>query len=239
VYGCVILAIETDQTPGWGSAGEGTRGRLRETALALLVCDRVFIWNREGCVSLHDESMNRGRLISSTPSQLQGHLPVGDSEHLTCHPPRTARMPDASEVRAAWRPARPCELIAPTKQKAHEREFVGLILIRGRPCGIRTCDQRIKSPPQFRTKSTPYYDFCSAKAAKLNSKSPGRVNFLRIFAEQKADCCTRLKGSKARCLYRSRATSAGLSGRGAASRLQYFPSLSPAPTLSELNSRPK
>jgi hypothetical protein len=38
------------------------------------------------------------------------------------------------------------ELRAATKQKAHEREFVGLILIRGRPCGIRTCDQRIKSP---------------------------------------------------------------------------------------------
>jgi hypothetical protein len=34
---------------------------------------------------------------------------------------------------------------AARKQKAHEREFVGLILIRGRPCGIRTCDQRIKS----------------------------------------------------------------------------------------------
>jgi hypothetical protein len=32
------------------------------------------------------------------------------------------------------------------KQKAHEREFVGFLVIRGRPCGIRTCDQRIKSP---------------------------------------------------------------------------------------------
>jgi hypothetical protein len=37
------------------------------------------------------------------------------------------------------------ELRVSPKQKAHERKFVGLILIRGRPCGIRTCDQRIKS----------------------------------------------------------------------------------------------
>jgi hypothetical protein len=35
---------------------------------------------------------------------------------------------------------------ASRKQKAHEREFVGYLGIRGRPCGIRTCDQRIKSP---------------------------------------------------------------------------------------------
>jgi hypothetical protein len=32
------------------------------------------------------------------------------------------------------------------KQKAHEPKFVGLMGIRDRPCGIRTCDQRIKSP---------------------------------------------------------------------------------------------
>jgi hypothetical protein len=31
-------------------------------------------------------------------------------------------------------------------QKAHESKFVGFLVIRGRPCGIRTCDQRIKSP---------------------------------------------------------------------------------------------
>ena len=31
-------------------------------------------------------------------------------------------------------------------QKAHDREEVGFLVIRGRPCGIRTCDQRIKSP---------------------------------------------------------------------------------------------
>ena len=31
-------------------------------------------------------------------------------------------------------------------QKAHEPRFVGFLMILGRPCGIRTCDQRIKSP---------------------------------------------------------------------------------------------
>ena len=31
-------------------------------------------------------------------------------------------------------------------QKAHEPKFVGFLIILGRPCGIRTCDQRIKSP---------------------------------------------------------------------------------------------
>ena len=36
--------------------------------------------------------------------------------------------------------------ISATKQKALERKFVGFLCIRGRPCGIRTCDQRIKSP---------------------------------------------------------------------------------------------
>ena len=34
----------------------------------------------------------------------------------------------------------------PEKQKAHEPKFVGFLEILGRPCGIRTCDQRIKSP---------------------------------------------------------------------------------------------
>jgi hypothetical protein len=31
-------------------------------------------------------------------------------------------------------------------QKTHEPKFVGFLIILGRPCGIRTCDQRIKSP---------------------------------------------------------------------------------------------
>jgi hypothetical protein len=35
------------------------------------------------------------------------------------------------------------------KQETHERKFVGFVLIRGRPCVIRTCDQRIKSRGDF------------------------------------------------------------------------------------------
>jgi hypothetical protein len=31
-------------------------------------------------------------------------------------------------------------------KKAHEPKFVGFSAYLGRPCGARTCDQRIKSP---------------------------------------------------------------------------------------------
>jgi hypothetical protein len=43
---------------------------------------------------------------------------------------------------AVYRPMR----VWSRNKKAHEPKFVGFLLILGRPCGIRTCDQRIKSP---------------------------------------------------------------------------------------------
>ena len=56
----------------------------------------------------------------------------------------------AKGITVTWHLARPGvfqsdQSVAKT-QKAHEPKFVGFSIILGRPCGIRTCDQRIKSP---------------------------------------------------------------------------------------------
>jgi hypothetical protein len=56
----------------------------------------------------------------------------------------------ANGIPATWNLVRPSvfksDQSVTRMQKAHEPKFVGFSIILGRPCGIRTCDQRIKSP---------------------------------------------------------------------------------------------